>query len=95
MGGMFASNQRFVDFAIKAIEFYRDSLECSCILYTWLDTFDPSKALEKGHIIITDTVRIESKWIDFYIVACQKCKQEYNVVERDYHYTWWGWTKII
>lgn len=95
MGGMFASNQRLIDFAIKTIEFYRDSLACSCILYTGLETFDPIKELEKGNILIMDTVRIESRWIDFYVVACQKCKQTYKVIERDYHYTWWGWMKSV
>ena len=33
MGGTFAPNQRFVDFAIRTIEFHRDSIECSCTLY--------------------------------------------------------------
>ena len=33
MGGMFAPNQRFVDFAIRTIEFHRDSIECYCTLY--------------------------------------------------------------
>ena len=94
MGGAFAPNQRFIDFAIKAIEFYRHSAECSCILYTELETFDPNKELEKGNIKILDIERIEDKWVDFFVVECQKCKQNYKVIERDYHYTWWGWTKI-
>ncbi|MEG1265906.1 MAG: hypothetical protein RSE19_05455, partial [Myroides sp.] len=33
LGGMFASNQRFVDFAIKTIEFHIEHKYCYCELY--------------------------------------------------------------
>ncbi len=30
MGGLYAPNQRFVNFAIRTIEFHRDSIACPC-----------------------------------------------------------------
>ena len=33
MGGGFGPNQRFVDFAIRILEYYKTSTECSCNLY--------------------------------------------------------------
>ncbi len=95
MGGVIAPNQRFIDYAIKTIEFHRDSNACSCNLYLGPDSITPNPNIEakKGNIQILDTVRIEGKWVDFYQVKCQKCNQLYRVIEREHHFMWWGWTK--
>ena len=108
LGGMFASNQRFVDFAIKTIEFHKNEKECYCGLYIekyiltndiikrelQYECFNPRKEVEKGNINIMESIRIENKWIDYYIVECEKCKTKYKVEEREGHYMFWDWNKI-
>ena len=91
MGGVFAANQRFVDFAIKVIEFHRDSGACPCALYLEHGV-DPNKEVVKGNVKINETVRIDGKWVDYYTVSCEKCLEEYKVIEREGHYMWWEWT---
>ena len=95
MGGVFAPNQRFVDFAIKTLQFHRDSRECPCSLYSGLDGFNPPSEEKKGNVKILSTVREHGGYVDYYKVRCCKCGQTYKVIERDYHYTWWGWTKCL
>lgn len=92
MGGMFAPNQRFVDFAIRTIEFHRDSAQCPCALYEEHGV-DPKVQAAKGYIKIASTTRIEGKWVDYYNTICQRCNQEFKVIERESHYMWWEWTK--
>jgi len=92
MGGVFAPNQRFVDFAIKVIEFHRDSNECVCNLYLGHGV-DPNKEVAKGNVKILETVRMDGKWVDFYTVGCEKCSDKYKVIERESHHMWWEWAK--
>jgi hypothetical protein len=95
MGGAFAPNQRFVDFAIRVIEFHRDSSACTCNLYPEHESIDPRREAEKGNIEILGVSHIEGKWVDYYSAVCKKCRQKFKITERDYHYTWWGWSKLI
>jgi hypothetical protein len=93
MGGAFAPNQRFIDFAIRVIEFHRNSPECTCSLYPEHESIDPHREAGKGSIEILGTSYIEERWVDYYSAACKKCGQKFKIIEREYHYTWWGWTK--
>lgn len=96
MGGALASNQRFIDYAIKTIEFHRDnSNSCACSLYLAPESIapDPNNEVNKNYITILDTITIENKWVDFYKVECKSCGQLYKVIEREYHFMWWGWKK--
>jgi len=95
MGGGFAPNQRFLDYALRIIEFHKNNSSCTCKLY--LDKYecnDPNKEANKGNIIIEDITRFEDRWIDYYITKCQKCGQKFKTIEREGHYTWWEWTSI-
>ncbi len=92
MGGVFAPNQRFVDFAIRTIEFHRDSQSCSCTLFTEHGV-DPHQEVEKGTIEITETVCIQGNWVDYYLANCRKCPQKFKIIERESHYMWWAWEK--
>lgn len=108
MGGMFAPNQRFVDFAIKTIEFHKETKECYCGLFVekykltndvidrelLYDGFNPNNEAKKGNVKILDTIRIENKWVDFYLVKCLKCQKQYKVEEREGHYMWWKWIRL-
>lgn len=93
MGGAFAPNQRFIDFAIKTIEFHRDSQECPCQLYE-AHGLDPNKELEKGYIQINSIHKIEDIWVDFYLATCTRCQQPFKILEREGHYMWWEWMKV-
>jgi len=90
MGGAFAPNQRFIDYAIRILEFHRDSSACTCNLYTGYDRSDPNKEAQAGHIEILNTT---SEGNYFYNVICKKCGQKFKVEEGEYHYTWWDWKK--
>ncbi len=108
LGGMFASNQRFVDFAIKTIEFHVEQKYCYCELYVekyfltddvmrrklQYECFNPKNEVEKGNIKILETIKIEDNWIDYYIVECKRCLKKYRVEERGGHYVFWNWKKM-
>lgn len=93
MGGIFAPNQRFVDFAIRTIEFHRDSQSCSCTLFTEHGV-DPHKEVEKGNIESSETVYEQGNWVDYYLANCRKCGQKFKIIERESHYMWWAWEKV-
>ena len=93
MGGIFAPNQRFVDFAIRTIEFHRDSQNCPCTLFAEHGV-DPHKEVEKGNIEITETVYEQEPWVDYYLANCRKCLQKFKIIERESHYMWWAWGKV-
>lgn len=94
MGGAFASNQRFVDCAIRTIEFYKNNGGCPCALFGGHDCMDPNKEAEKGYIRITDKVLLDGNYVDYYLATCTRCGQDFKIIERDYHYTWWGWERV-
>lgn len=96
MGGAFAPNKRFVDYALNIIDFHVADKRCSCTLYSDFkyECNDPNKEVEKGNIVILEITKIENNWIDYYSCSCNKCGQKFNVFERDGHYTWWEWKKI-
>jgi len=95
MGGAFAPNRRFVDFSIKAIEFYKDSEDCPCFLYEELEVFNQQKEEKKEFIRIDKTVLLEGKWVDFYEAVCTRCEQKFKILEREGHYMWWKWEIIV
>ncbi len=93
MGGLYAPNKRFVNSAIRTIEFHRDSQSCPCTLFADHET-DPHKEVEKGNIEITETVYEKGNWVDYYLASCRKCSQKFKIIERESHYMWWGWAKF-
>ncbi|WP_028980325.1 hypothetical protein [Sporocytophaga myxococcoides] len=94
MGGAFASNMRFVHGAIRTIEFYKSEKGCPCSLFGIHDCMDPNKEEAKGYLKIIDRKLIDERYVDFYIALCTRCGQKFSIIERDYHYTWWGWTRF-
>ncbi len=93
LGGAFAPNKRFPEYAIKILEFYQIRNGCPCALYEGeYECFDPRRESGKGNIKIAS--EIEGNWACDYVVECQKCGANYDVIERNSHYTWWKWTKI-
>lgn len=108
MGGAFSPNQRFIDFAIRTIEFHRNRKKCTCNLYVekfkltndiiereiQYESFSPEKEEERKSVKILETVRIENKWVDYYILKCTKCSELFKVEEREGHYMFWNWSKL-
>jgi len=94
MGGAIALNQRFIDYAIRIIEFHQHNTACTCELYTDpYESNDPNKEVKKGNITLEDTV-LDRNWIDYYISRCNKCGQRFKTIEREAHFSWWQWTKL-
>ena len=94
MGGALAPNKRFVDYAIKIIEFYKTSTDCPCVLYLDYEMHDPKKEVLKANVKIIDETKIEDKWIDYYLLECNRCNKRFKVIERMGHYTWWKWEYV-
>lgn len=94
LGGAFASNQRFLDAAIKTLKFHRDSTDCPCQLLGIHDCMDPKRQVDIGYLKISNIERIENKWVDFYEARCTRCNQKFKIIERVGHYMWWSWEKV-
>ena len=93
LGGALAPKQRFLDYAVKTIEFHRDSTECPCALYTGHTGFDPRKEDGRKHITLLETVTLDGGYPDYHRVQCKRCGQRFKALEREYHFTWWKWEK--
>ena len=93
MGGAFAPNQRFIDSAIKVLEFHENLKQCPCFLLLGLGR-DPNKEVEQHSVKIINITYMEDSWVDFYNVACEKCSTKYKVIEREAHFKWWKWEKV-
>jgi hypothetical protein len=101
--------KHFLDFAIKTIEFHALNQRCPCALYVekyqlmgdnlarmvQYERFNPNKEFEKGYIKILETRFLENSFVDLYIVTCSRCSTEYEVEEREYHFQWWHWKRVI
>lgn len=94
LGGGFAPNSRFLSFAIRIIEFHRDSKACPCNLYSGSQDLDPVDQDKKGWIQIFQKTYFDNGYLDFYLARCSRCGQNFKIIEREYHFTWWGWEKI-
>jgi len=93
LGGGFASNNRFAEYAVKIINYYATQSSCSCGIFPDIGLdLDPRE--EYNNVNILETQRIENKWIDYYIVACKKCGQNFKVFERDGHWVFYEWKKL-
>lgn len=87
MGGLLASNNRFVKKIIDILEHYKKCTSCSCCLLDGCDNPNNYSTID-----IKEVVNIrDSNYVDYYKVECKKCKQKYIVYEREYHFTWWEW----
>ena len=95
MGGGFAPNRRFVDYAIRIIEFHKNNSGCTCELYAdKYECNDPEKEADKKNVVIENVTMIDGSWIDYYILRCTRCGQRFKTSEGQGHYTWWQWTTL-
>lgn len=101
LGGAFASNNRFYEFPIEIIEFYKSQKsfwnsqrKCSCCLYLSksYEGFNPEKEAENESIQLN--AKLKGNYTHDYDILCLKCNQKYYVSERHYHYAWWHWEKF-
>lgn len=58
------------------------------------ESFNPEREEEKGCEKILETVRIDNKWVDHYILKCTKCAELFKLEEREGHYMFWNWSKF-
>ncbi len=97
LGGLLAPNQRFVDFALQVLEFHKKGVGCPCALYPMSGDSIYSFPMEvkRGNLTVLDTVLSDDgPYVDHYLAECPRCGQKYEVIEREYHYTWWRWTAV-
>jgi hypothetical protein len=94
LGGSFAPNNRFADYSVKIIAHYRNYVSCSCTLFPDIG-LDLNPEKDSNNVEILEIVKIENQWIDFYHVKCRKCGQEYQVFERNGHWTFYEWKKFV
>lgn len=94
LGGALHDNRQHLLNALNRIRHVRDHRGCLCQLYGSTQFDDPSKEQSAGHIRIDETVLTEDRYVDHYKCTCLHCGTQYRVVEREYHYTWWGWERV-
>ena len=93
LGGLLASNQRFVDQALAVIRFHKEGKGCACCLFGEL--FNPRDEEQKGNIRITEVHPVEkTNYVDYYTAVCQRCQKTYQIYEREYHFFWWEWVAM-
>lgn len=101
LGGVFASNNRFFQFPLEIIAFHQElnslignERKCTCQLYLskTYESFNPEQEAENESIQLKH--KINGTYTYDYEIECLKCGSSYYVSEREYHYTWWKWTKI-
>jgi hypothetical protein len=98
LGGAIAPNNRFYQFPIEIIEFYkkRESIwninkKCTCNLYLSKNyqDFNPEKEAENESIEMV--IKIKGNWTQDYELNCLKFNEQFYVSERHYHWIWWHW----
>ena len=80
--------------ALARLEHVRDQRGCLCALYPSSQFNNPGQEAERGHVQVLETRLADGHYVDFYTCACLHCGARYRVIEREYHYTWWGWSRL-
>jgi hypothetical protein len=92
LGGAYHPNSAHLDYAFRKLEHVQADRGCLCELYDMWSS--PPEEAKAGRLRIDRTVSAPDNHVDFYECACVSCGGRYHVIERDYHYTWWGWCRI-
>lgn len=93
LGGGLCPNSYHLEFALKKLRYVEQRSGCLCALYPEYMFFNPIDEEKTCSITITEIVRIDGKWIDYYRCKCNQCHASYKVEERDGHFTFWSWKK--
>ncbi|MTI08905.1 hypothetical protein [Curvivirga aplysinae] len=64
---------------------------CFCELYLTDIFYSPIEEEKLGYVEINEVQNIP--WNEKYQCICRACKQYFHVDAREYHYTWFEWTK--
>lgn len=95
LGGALRPNSSHLNFALRKLEWVRNSEGCLCGLYALDDMYDPPREAEAGNITILSTQYMEGGNVDFYNAKCNVCGTLFRIWEQDYHYPWWSWRYSI
>jgi len=90
LGGAFRPNSAHVKFALKKLQFVKESAGCLCRLYAHDEFYNPVQEANDGVVRILSKVEKDG-YPDYYLCECCSCGRRYRVSEREYHYTWWQW----
>ena len=94
LGGALFPNVEHLRFTLRKLAYHQQSMGCLCRLYPEYLLFNPRQEAEAGNVRIDDVTYVEGRWVDAYVCTCTACGARYRVEEREYHYTWWGWTAL-
>ena len=93
LGGALRPNSSHLHFAIRKLEYVKESGGCLCTLYEMDDLYNPEKEQQSGNIRIIATTLTDGRCVDCYECECAECGARYRVEEREYHYTGWAWKR--
>jgi hypothetical protein len=94
MGGKFYPNKRYVDLALRTINFHACQFGCPCALYVGQNS-DPKNEEIKGYVKIIESVCSGNSWADFYRIYCNRCGQKFIVRQDEYHFPSWHWKYFV
>jgi hypothetical protein len=94
LGGALHPNSAHLNDALARLEHVRDQRGCLCALYPSSQFNNPGQEAERGHVQVLETRLADGHYVYFYTCACLHCGARYRVIEREYHYTWWGWSRL-
>ena len=95
LGGALRPNVSHLTFAIRKLEFVRDSTQCLCALYLLDDLYNPLEEEQAGNVSVLDTTSNAEEWTTIYECQCRVCSAGYRVVEEQGgHYPTWAWQLV-
>ncbi len=95
LGGALFPNSVHLRFALRKLAYHRDHPDCLCRLYPEYLLYNPQQEAAAGNVRIDDVTYLDGNWVDAYTCTCLVCGARYRVEERESHYTWWGWKKLL
>jgi hypothetical protein len=91
LGGMLFPNAEHLAAALRRIDQHASGAGCACGLYPGYLMYNPRREAEEGRVVIESEVVPPEGWAADFVCRCTRCGARYQVEEREYHYTWWGW----
>lgn len=91
-GGTLRPNRTYVEAALNRI---RLAATCNCLCDSYLsdEMYDPDREASEGRIRLLSRVANYEKQAYEFICECVLCGSQFAVEERQYHYSWWQWSR--
>lgn len=85
---------RFLRKAVGMIDFHRKNRGCPCCLLG--EDSNPFYVIEDGYLELLEQTFLYPENVNYVrcLVKCRRCGAVYEVKEREYHFTWWEWSRM-